>query len=658
MLSRLLAPTRRQFLTSAAMGGLALSGMPWRPALAAGEVQLRLLETTDIHVHVFPYDYYRDREDDTVGLARIATLVAKARAEATNSLLLDNGDFVQGNPLGDFMAYERGLKEGDVHPVVAAMNGLGFDAGTLGNHEFNYGLTFLDKALAGGNYPYVLANFARGSLKAGPRQDDTWVKPYVILERELTDAAGQKQPIRIGVIGFTPPQIMIWDKSHLEGNGQTRDIVEAGRAWVPEMKEAGADIVVALAHTGIAGGSPEGAENAALFLAAVDGIDVILTGHQHRVFPGPTFAGIDGAGETAGTLMGKPALQPGFWGSHLGVVDLTLARDGNGWRILSSRVENRPIYERVDGKITPLATSDEAMLDRVREAHEATLAYVRRPVGQASAPITSYFALVADDPSVQIVSNAQLWYVGKILEGGPHAGLPLLSAAAPFKAGGRGGPDYYTDVPAGPVAIKNVADLYLYPNTVRAVLVDGAIVKEWLERSAGIFLQIDPKGGEQILVDDSFPAYNFDIIDGVTYEIDVTQPSKYGAKGEVVNAGAERIRDLRYKGQPIDPAQKFVVATNNYRAAGGGSFPGLDGSNIILEAPDTNRDVIVRWLVEQGTVDPSADRNWRLAPTTGSAVLVFETGPGAEAAAKARSDVEPAGPGANGFVRYHLKPSA
>ncbi len=138
----------------------------------------------------------------------------------------------------------------------------------------------------------------------------------------------------------------------------------------------------------------------------------------------------------------------------------------------------------------------------------------------------------------------------------------------------------------------------------------------------------------------------------------MTQPSKYGAKGEVVNAGAERIRDLRYKGQPIDPAQKFVVATNNYRAAGGGSFPGLDGSNIILEAPDTNRDVIVRWLVEQGTVDPSADRNWRLAPTTGSAVLVFETGPGAEAAAKARSDVEPAGPGANGFVRYHLKPSA
>jgi 2',3'-cyclic-nucleotide 2'-phosphodiesterase/3'-nucleotidase len=659
MPARLLTPTRRRFLAStAAIGGLGLTGLAWRPAEAAGEAGLRLLETTDIHVHVYPYDYYRDREDDTVGLSRIATLIAQARGEVPNSLLLDNGDFLQGNPLGDFMAYERGLKEGDLHPIVAAMNGLGFDAGTLGNHEFNYGLSFLDKALAGGKFPFVLANLARGKAKASPREDDTWVKPYVILERELVDAAGQRQPIRIGLIGFTPPQIMIWDKAHLEGSAETRDIAATAAAWVPEMKEAGADIVVALAHTGIAGGSAEGAENAALFLADVPGIDVILTGHQHRVFPGPTFAGIEGVGEAAGTLMGKPALQPGFWGSHLGVVDLTLARDGNGWRLLGSKVENRPIYDRVDGKIKALTTSDEAMLDLAREPHEATLAYVRRPVGNSSAPITSYFALVADDPSVQIVSNAQLWYVGKILEGGPHAGVPLLSAAAPFKAGGRGGPDYYTDVPAGPVAIKNVADLYLYPNTVRAVLVDGAIVKEWLERSAGIFRQISPGGGEQLLIDDSFPAYNFDIIDGVTYEIDVTQPSKYGAKGEVVSAGAERIRNLRYQGQPIDPAQRFVVATNNYRAGGGGSFPGLDGSNIVLEAPDTNRDVIVRWLIEQGTVDPSADGNWRLAPTTGAATLVFETGPGAEAAAKARGDVDYIGAGANGFARYRLRLAA
>jgi 2',3'-cyclic-nucleotide 2'-phosphodiesterase / 3'-nucleotidase len=224
-----------------------------------------------------------------------------------------------------------------------------------------------------------------------------------------------------------------------------------------------------------------------------------------------------------------------------------------------------------------------------------------------------------------------------------------------FKAGGRGGPDYYTDVPAGPVAIKNVADLYLYPNTVRAVLVDGATVKEWLERSAGIFRRIDPKGGEQVLIDDGFPSYNFDVIDGVTYEIDVTQPSKYGPKGEVVDPGAERIRNLRFNGQPIDPAQKFVVATNNYRASGGGAFPGLDGSNIVLEAPDTNRDVIVRYIVEQGTIDPAADDNWRLAPTTGAATLIFETGPGARPHAEPRGDIVCRDTAPTGFARYELK---
>jgi 2',3'-cyclic-nucleotide 2'-phosphodiesterase/3'-nucleotidase len=654
--SRLLLSRRRLLRAGAATAGLAVIGSPFRHrALAAGTAHLRLLETSDIHVNIFPYDYYRDRADDTVGLAKTATLIRAARAEAPNSLLLDNGDFVQGTPLGDLMAYERGLKEGDVHPMVRAMNALDIDVGTMGNHEFNYGLSFLQKTLAGGKFPFVLANLANGKLKASPREDQLFLEPYVILDRELVDGAGQKLPIRIGVIGFTPPQIMVWDRANLVGNVEARDIVEAARAWVPEMKEAGADLVIALSHSGIAGGSPEGAENASLFLGAVPGIDVIFTGHQHLVFPSPTFKDIEGADLANGTLLGKPAVMPGFWGSHLGVVDLMLANEGNEWRVTEAKVATRPIYERVDNKVRPLADADTGIEDLARVEHEATLAYVRRPVGETSAPINSYFALVADDPSVQIVSNAQIWYVADILEGGEYADLPVLSAAAPFKAGGRGGPDYYTDVPTGPVAIKNVADLYLYPNTVRAVLIDGATVKEWLERSAGIFRRIDPDGGEQDLIDDSFPSYNFDVIDGVTYEIDVTQPSKYGAKGEVVNEGAERIRNLHYKGRPIEPAQKFVVATNNYRAGGGGNFPGVDGSNIILEAPDTNRDVLVRYIIEQKTINPSADGNWRIAPIQGSARPIFVTGPGARAHAGERTDMAYIGPTGEGFARYELK---
>jgi len=221
----------------------------------------------------------------------------------------------------------------------------------------------------------------------------------------------------------------------------------------------------------------------------------------------------------------------GFWGSHLGLIDLLLEREGNQWRVASFTTEARPIYERVERKRVPLVESQQAVLDSVQTDHEATLAYIRRSVGKTSAPLHSYFALVADDPSVQIVSQAQIWYVGQLMQGTEWEGLPILSAAAPFKAGGRGGPEYYTDVKAGDVAIKNVADLYLYPNTVRAVAITGAQVKEWLEMSAGIFNQIEAGKADQPLINPGFPSYNFDVIDAVTYNIDLSQPPKYDSKG-------------------------------------------------------------------------------------------------------------------------------
>jgi 2',3'-cyclic-nucleotide 2'-phosphodiesterase/3'-nucleotidase len=650
------AMTRRTFLSGTIAGAGLITLHPFSARAASRQAHLRIMETTDLHVHVFPYNYYADKPDDTVGLARTAAHIDAIRAEATNALLIDNGDFLQGNPMGDYMAYERGLKDGDVHPVIKAMNTLGFDASTLGNHEFNYGLDFLGKAVAGADFPIVSANVVK-EMGASPTQDTTFVKPYVILDHTVTDGAGEEQRIKVGLIGFVPPQIMNWDRKHLEGKVNARDIVETARAYLPQMKEEGADIVIALSHSGIGPAEhTEGMENASVPLAAVDGIDAVLTGHSHLVFPSPTYEGYAAVDAAKGTIHDKPATMGGFWGSHMGLIDLMLEKDGNEWRVVTHEVTTRPIYERgEDRSITALVESKPEVEAAVQEEHEATLAYVRTPVGKTDAPLYSYFALVADDPSVQIVSIAQLWYITEMMKGTENEGLPILSAAAPFKAGGRGGPDYYTDVPAGDVAIKNVADLYLYPNTIRAVKVTGAQLKGWLERSAGAFNQVEPGATDAPLLNPDFPSYNFDVIDGVTYQIDLSQPSRFDAKGEVINPDASRIVNLSHDGAPVTDEQEFIVATNNYRASGGGGFPGAMGDTIVFEGPDTNRDVIVRYIVDRGTISPSADANWSFAPMEGTTVL-FDTGPKAADYTDAVQGVtiEPAGDGPDGFARFRI----
>ena len=647
--------SRRDILLGATALGTVAALHPFSAFASAGQAHLRIMETTDIHVNLLPYDYYADRPNDTMGLSRTASIIESIRAEATNAMLVDNGDFLQGSPMGDYIAYERGMKDGDVHPVMKGMNVLGYEASTLGNHEFNYGLDFMSKVLAGADFPIVCANLVNGTVLAtSPRNDRLFLKPYLILDRMVKAGDGKTYPIKVGVIGFVPPQIMVWDSKNLTGKVTTRDIVEAAAAWVPEMKEAGADIVIALSHSGIDSKKSDNMENASVFLAGVPGIDAVFTGHQHLVFPGSAFEGMAGVDAVNGTLMGKPAVQPGFWGSHLGLIDLLLERDGNRWKVAAATSEARPIYERKDGKSVALVSDAGGIAEVLKADHEATLAYVRRPVGRTSAPLYSYFALVADDPSVQIVNQAQIWYTAAMLRGTAFEGLPILSAAAPFKAGGRGGPDYYTDVPAGDIAIRNVADLYLYPNTTRAIAISGGTVKEWLEMSAGLFNRIEPGKADQPLINDDFPSYNFDVIDGVTYRIDLTQPAKYDPKGKVINPEASRIVDLVYEGKPIDPAQTFIVATNNYRAGGGGNFPGVTEDTVVFVGPDTNRDVIVRYIVENGTINPTADDNWTFVPVAGASAL-FPSGPKAADHLAAMTGIEPAGAGADGFAMFRLK---
>ncbi len=623
----------------------------------ANQVHLRLLETTDLHVHVMPYDYYSDRACDNVGLARTATLIAAARAEAQNALLFDNGDFLQGNPMGDYIAFSRGLADGDVHPVIAAMNALGFDASTLGNHEFNYGLDFLLKALAGADFPVVSANVV---IRPGtiPRRDRTLVPPYVILDREVIDGVGVSHPLRVGLIGFVPPQITSWDRRHLEGRVMTRDILEAARSWLPRMREEGCDLIVALAHCGI--GSTrhsDGMENAAVPLARLPEIDALMTGHSHLVFPAPEFAGAADVDAGRGTIAGKPAVMAGFWGSHLGVVDLLLQRDGPDWRVLASESAARPISHRPENQ-APVAcvASTPAVVDGVRAMHEATLGYVRRSVGRTEVPLHSYFAMVAPSPAVQIVAAAQRAYIAEMLRSSDFAALPVLSAAAPFRAGGRGGPGFYTDVAVGALAIRNVADLYFFPNTICAVKVTGGQLRNWLERAAGAFNRIVAGAPDQVLQDPEFASYNFDVIEGVSYQIDLAQPAKYGPRGDLLNPGAARIAQLRHAGRPVAAGDQFIVATNNFRANGGGEFPGAAAENVVFTGPDTNRDILVRHFVGQGTADLPAAPNWSFVPMPGTSVL-FETGPGARdhPAALSALRAEDLGDAPSGFVRFRLR---
>lgn len=625
----------------------------------AATVELRILETTDLHSNMMDFDYYKDAPTEKFGLVRTASLISAARSEATNSVLVDNGDLIQGSPLGDYMA-AKGLNKGEVHPVYKALNTLNYAVGNLGNHEFNYGLDYLNKALAGAKFPYVNANIIDA------KTNKPLFTPYLIQNTDVKDKEGKTRTLKIGYIGFVPPQIMTWDKANLSGKVTVNDITETARKYVPEMRAKGADLVVVVAHSGLAAEPYKAmAENSVYYLSQVPGVDAILFGHAHAVFPGKDFAAIKGADIAKGTLNGVPAVMPGMWGDHLGVVDLTLNNDGGKWRVTQGKAEARPIYDAAAKK--SLAAEEANMVKVLKADHDATREFVSQPVGKSADNMYSYLSLVQDDPTVQVVNNAQLAYVKHFIQGDPNlADLPVLSAAAPFKAGGRkNDPASFVEVEKGQLTFRNAADLYLYPNTLVVVKATGAEVKEWLECSAGQFNQIDVHSTKpQSLINwDGFRTYNFDVIDGVKYQIDVTQPAKYDGECQPVNKDAERIKNLTFNGKPIDPKMTFLVATNNYRAYGG-KFAGTGDSHIAFASPDENRAVLAAWISAEtkraGEIHPAADNNWRLAPihSDNKLDIRFETSPSEKAAAfikaNAQYPMQQAGSDETGFAIYQL----
>ncbi|HFI0119325.1 TPA: bifunctional 2',3'-cyclic-nucleotide 2'-phosphodiesterase/3'-nucleotidase [Streptococcus suis] len=580
-------------------------------------VDVRILATTDLHTNLVNYDYYQDKPVETLGLAKTAVLIEDAKAENPNVILVDNGDTIQGTPLGNYKSLIDPIEEGEQHPMYTALDTLGFDAGTLGNHEFNYGLDYLRKVITTAGMPLLNANVL------DPTTKDFLYQPYTIIDKTFTDTTGKAVSLKVGITGIVPPQILNWDKAYLEGKVIVRDAVEAVRDIVPVIRENGADIVLVLSHSGIGDDQYEvGEENVGYQIASLSGVDAVITGHSHAEFPGtaekPSFyakyAGVD---DTNGKINGTPVTMAGKYGDHLGVIDLNLTYTDGKWTTTSSKAAIRKID-------TKSSVADSRIIDLAKEAHTETINYVRQQVGETTAPINSFFALVQDDPSVQIVNNAQIWYAKQQLAGTPEANLPILSAAAPFKAGTRGDATAYTDIPAGPIAIKNVADLYLYDNVVAILKINGAQLKEWLEMSAGQFNQVDPSSTEpQNLVNTDYRTYNFDVIDGVTYQYDITQPNKYDRSGKVVNETASRVRNLQYNGQAVTDEQEFIVVTNNYRA--NGTFPGVKDASVNYLLNLENRQAIINYIIAEKVINPTADNNWTFTDSIKGLDLRFLT---------------------------------
>ncbi|WP_394826040.1 5'-nucleotidase C-terminal domain-containing protein [Pendulispora albinea] len=654
-----------------------------------------VLETTDLHTNVRSYDYFKLAEDKSIGLERTATLIKQARKEFPDSILVDNGDTIQGTVLADHQAVVTPIPCNQPLAQHKAMNNLAFDVGGVGNHEFNYGLGYLSQvthtpfdvegvttsgnaSCAGPAFPVVLSNVF------STKTNQPIFPPSAIVEKTITATDPDGKPVqtklKVGFLAFTPPHILNWDKRWLEGKVYTKGVQEVAPPIVQDLRSKGADIVVAIIHGGISAYTdtsktppaptpvPYSAdlESQAYYLAQVPGIDAMLMGHSHQVFPDkasttPGF-NVPNVDKDKGLVHGVPSVMANFWGQHLGVIRLPLAFDGKHWSATKAEavVEARPIATTcmggkavacdADGKwrtgaVCAFATActgvadktkvfidaDSSIATSVESEHQATITYVKTPIGDSDFDMSTYFAEVGDVTAIQVVNEAQTEYVSDYVKANlpQYASLPVLSVSAPFKSGFQGGNDY-TDVHSGKLAINNAADLYLYPNTVYAVKVTGKTIQDWLEVAATRFKTISlTSTADQELINNSQPGYNFDAFSSpdVAYEIDVTQEPKKG-----------RIKNLTYKGTPVDPAKEYIVATNNYRATGGGNFPGLDGSKTIFASPDTNRDVLIEYIKKKKNLTRVANgsaRSWKFTKVVTAGKVLLHSARGKIALAQA-----------------------
>ncbi|WP_030745590.1 bifunctional metallophosphatase/5'-nucleotidase [Streptomyces sp. NRRL F-5135] len=592
---------RRTFLGSTAVAGAgaALAGGTAAPVQAAtaefigagrGRPDKRyaftVMGTTDLHGNVFNWDYFTDKEFDDaahndVGLAKISTLVERIRREKGrhNTLLIDAGDTIQGTPLSYYYAKVDPItaRRGPVHPMARAMNAIGYDAAALGNHEFNYGIPLLRKFEEQCDFPLLGAN-ALDAKTLRPA-----FAPYVI--KKLRTPFGRE--VRVAVLGLTNPGIAVWDKANVQGKMTFPGLEEQAARWVPKLRSMGADVVFVAAHSGTSGTSSYGdqiphVENAAALVAErVPGIDAILVGHAHAEVAERRVVNKESGREVV-------LSEPLKWGQRLTVFDVELVWERGRWSVesLGSRVLNSNTVEE-DRKVTRL----------LAEEHREVVAYVNQVIGTSTAAMSTADAPWRDEPVIDLINHVQTETVKAALAGGEWAALPVLSQASCFSR--------TAGVPAGEVTIRDAAALYPFENTLEARLLTGAQVAAYLEFSARYYVTTAagaPVDTAKLTNADGIPDYNYDAVSGLTYEIDIARPA------------GSRIVNLRFEGKEVDPAARFVLAVNNYRASGGGNFPHVAAAQQVWANSEEIRNTIIAWVREAGSVDPGtfASVDWKL----------------------------------------------
>ncbi|GGX43706.1 2',3'-cyclic-nucleotide 2'-phosphodiesterase [Tateyamaria omphalii] len=567
---------------------------------------LRIAATSDVHMQLTGWDALHDKHMPSKGMDRLANLVFDARGSAKGGfIMLDNGDALQGTSLGDIC-----VDSPDEHPWPAVLHALDYDAVGLGNHDFDFGLSFLNTVMGQASCPVLCASETTNAI--------TCTTSFTIIKRSLPCSDGQDRLLRVGLTSVLPPQTAIWnrrcldDKVHFEGG------VEAAGKAVSALRDAGADLVVLLCHSGLDDDIDAAEENFGAAIAAkVSGIDAMILGHTHLRFPGPDHTGFQGVDAINGTVWGVPAVMPGPAGTELGLIDLTLLHGENGWQVNEHNVRRSAVRSG--------DAPNQNLFDIISPVIDTARTHLSKPIGTTPEHLNTWFSMLRPSAAEALIASALSGTIANAIAGTGLDGLPILASVAPVALGGRTGPDNYVDIPAGPLCERHVAMLCPYPNTVWAAVLTGADLYNWIERSLAFFNP--PYGDGAALVNPDAPAFNFDMLHGMEVEVNLETPAAFGVDGHRIRPDNSRIRQLTYLGRPVSAQARFVVAMTSYRGAGGGNYPGIGPQTEIVRTQVEMRDALRAAVTHDlpSTIVPGV-QPWRFKPNQ-SARRVIQTSP-------------------------------